>query len=83
MTGTDDPMPKDKSDAAIAFAMDALRRAPKGDRVALEAHLTGVLVIFWGALWGTFGTDYARDFIEAQLRSMEGQADVFTPPRVQ
>jgi hypothetical protein len=68
------------SDAAMPFAMDTLSRIPKAD---LEAHLTAVLVVFWGALWGTFGTEYAREFIEAQLRGMEGASDRFTPPRTQ
>jgi hypothetical protein len=66
---------------AMKFAMDVLQKMPKGD--ALEANLTGTLVVLWGALWGSFGTDYARDFIQAQLAGMEGNADVFTPPRVQ
>jgi hypothetical protein len=79
------PLSDAATDAAFKFAMDAMERIPKGDRETLEAHLTGVLVLFWGALWGTFGTEYARDFIEAQLRSMEsGQSsDRFTPPRMQ
>jgi len=33
--------------------------------------MTCVLTVFWSALWGTFGTEYARGFIEAQLRGME------------
>lgn len=79
----EDPISQVKSDAGIAFAIDALSRAPKGDREIMEAHLTAVLIVFWGALWGSFGTEYARDFIEAQLRGMEGRFDLFTPPRVQ
>lgn len=62
-------------DEAMKFAMDALQRAPKDQ---LEAHFTAVLVVFWGALWGTFGTEYARSFIEAQLRGMEQPGDLFT-----
>ena len=68
------------SESAIRFAMDAMGRIPKPE---LEAHLTSMLIVFWGALWGTFGTVYARDFIEAQLRGMEGERDIFTAPRTQ
>ncbi len=69
-------------DAGIKFAMETLDRMPKGDREALEAHLTGVLILFWGALWGSFGTEYARDFITSQLRGMKPDQprDVFTRP---
>lgn len=44
-----------------------------------------MLIVFWAALWGSFGTEYARDFIEAQLRGMEPDQprEVYTPPRVQ
>ena len=79
------PLSDSATDAAMKFAMDALQRMPTSDRQALEAHITGVLIVFWGALWGSFGTDYARGFIEAQLRGMEPdqQHDVFTPPRMQ
>jgi hypothetical protein len=71
--------------AAMEFAMDAVKRLPKGDPEALEAHITGVLIVFWGALWGSFGTEYARGFIEAQLRGMgpDQSHEVFTPPRLQ
>lgn len=77
------PLSKAAEDAAMKFAFDAINRMPKGDREALEAHITAVLVMFWGALWGTFGTDYARDFIQAQLRGMKPEQphNVFTPPR--
>lgn len=70
-------------EAGMKFAMDALGRVPTGDKEVLEAHITGVLVVFWGALWGSFGTEYARNFIEAQLHGMEPEKshDVFTPPR--
>lgn len=79
------PPSKAAMDAGIKFAMDAMGRMPKDNPEALEAHITGVLIVFWGALWGTLGTEYARDFIEAQLRGMEPEQphNVFTPPRVQ
>lgn len=82
---TIEPISKAATDAAMEFAMDAMKRMPKGNPEALEAHITGVLIVFWGALWGTMGTEYARDFIEAQLRGMEPDVphDVFTPPTVQ
>jgi hypothetical protein len=65
--------------------MDAIGRVQKDNPEALEAHITAVLIVFWGALWGTLGTEYARDFIAAQLRGMEcdKQHDRFTLPRVQ
>lgn len=69
--------------AAMDFAMNVLKRMPNQDRAVFEANLTGTLIVLWGALWGSFGTEYARGFIEAQLRSMEGDADTFTPPRMQ
>lgn len=57
-------------DAGVQFGMNMLRLVPTDDKLAQEAHITGVLVAFMGALWGTFGTEYARGFIEAQLRGM-------------
>lgn len=79
------PLSKAATDAGMTFAMDALKRMPKDNSEALEAHITAVLIVFWGALWGTLGTTYARDFIEAQLRGMQPDQprDIFTPPRVQ
>lgn len=78
---------KDKSamDAGVQFGMQMLKQLPKGDSLVLEAHMTGVLIAFWGALWGTFGTEFARGFIEAQLRGMEPDVphERFTAPRVQ
>lgn len=73
------------NDAAIKFAMDMLKQMPRDDRQALEAYMTGVLIVFWGALWGTFGTEFARGFIEAQLRGMEPdvQHEKFTEPKIQ
>lgn len=76
---------KAKYGVGIEFGIDMVKRLPNdGDRVALEAHITGVLIVFWGALWGTFGTEYAQSFIEAQLKSMEPGTprDRFTPPEV-
>ncbi len=64
-------------DKAIEFAMSVLAQVPRTNQQELEQHLTGVLIVFWAALWGTFGTEYARGFIESQLRDMQtGQ-----PPR--
>lgn len=80
-----EPLSKPAMDAGMKFAMDALSRMPKDGPEALEAHMTGVLIVFWGALWGTFGTEYAKGFIEAQLRGMEPDKShtVFKPPTVQ
>lgn len=65
------------NDTAIKFAMGVLEQMPKADKEQLEDHMTAVLLVFWSALWGTFGTEYAKGFIEAQLRGMEGQADKY------
>ena len=58
-------------DQGVQFGMNMLKLVPTDDKLAQEAHITGVLIAFWGALWGTFGTEFARGFIEAQLRGME------------
>ena len=81
MTATE----KAAMDKGVQFGMNMLKLVPSDDRLAQEAHITGVLVAFMGALWGTFGTEYARGFIEAQLRSMEPDVpnERFTAPRVQ
>lgn len=72
-------------DAGVRYGIEMLKQMPKDDPLTLEAHMTGVLVAFWGALWGTFGTEYARDFIEAQLRGMEPGVphERFVEPTVQ
>ena len=77
-----DPKSKAAFDAGVKYGMATLEQLPKGDRLALEANITGVLIVFWGALWGTFGTEYARGFIEAQLRGMEPdrEHERFTKP---
>lgn len=69
-------------DAGVQFGMNMLKLVPSDDKLAQETHITGVLVAFMGALWGTLGTEYARGFIEAQLRSMEPGApsERFTAP---
>jgi hypothetical protein len=58
------------SDAAIKYALEILKQLPKGSDLEKEAHITAVLIVFWGALWGTYGTKYAKGFIESQLKSM-------------
>ena len=80
-----DDKEKTAMDAGVRYGMDMLKQMPKGDPLTMEAHMTGVLIAFWGALWGTFGTEYARGFIEAQLRSMEPDVphDRFAEPRLQ
>ena len=72
-------------EAGIQYGMQLLKRLPKGERPALEGHITGVLIVFWGALWGSFGTEYARGFIESQLRGMEPdkQHEIYTEPTMQ
>ena len=58
-------------DKGVQFGMNMLKLVPADDPLAREAYITGVLVVFMGAMWGTLGTEYARGFLEAQLRSME------------
>ena len=72
-------------DAGVQFGMGMLKLVPTDDALTREAHITGVLVAFMGAMWGTLGTEYARGFLEAQLRSMEPDVphERFTAPRVQ
>lgn len=72
-------------DAGVKFGMNMLKLVPSDDKLAQEAHITGVLIAFWGALWGTFGTEYARGFIEAQLRGMEPDVphETYVRPSVQ
>ncbi len=76
---------KAKMDQGVQFGMNMLKLVPNDDPVAREAHITGVLVAFMGAMWGTLGTQYARGFLEAQLRSMEPdqEHETFLAPRVQ
>ena len=64
-------------DTAIKFAMGVLEQMPKANKEQMEDHMTAVLLVFWSALWGSFGTEYAKGFIEAQLLGMEGQADKY------
>ena len=80
-----DDKEKAAMNAGLQFGMQMLKQLPKGDRVALEAHITGVLVAFMGVMWGTLGTEYERGFIEAQLRGMEPDKphERFTAPTIQ
>jgi hypothetical protein len=75
---------KAATDAGIKYALQLMRDLPKANNLELEAHMTGVLIVFWGALWGTFGTQYATDFIQAQLHSMETaeRPQTFLPPKL-
>lgn len=75
------PFSEGKTDDAMKFAMDMIQGIPKGDSQTTEAYMTAVLVIFMGALWGTFGTEYARGFIQAQLNSMKGAPEKWIPPK--
>ncbi len=75
------PEQKANSEAATTWAIGVMRSMPKDSPDEFEAHMTAILIVFWGALWGTFGTEFAQGFIEAQLRSMKSSSvDVFTPP---
>ena len=64
--------------AAAKLAISALESIPKGDKEATRIHIEAALIIFWGALWGMAGSEYARGFIEAQLRGMEGKSETWT-----
>ena len=72
-------------DQWLATIPDDADIVPADDPLAREAHITGVLVAFMGAMWGTLGTEYARGFLEAQLQSMEPDVphERYTAPRVQ
>lgn len=69
----------------IEFGLKTLGAIPLGDARAIECHITGVLAVFLGALQGTLGDDYARDFLTAHLNSMNSNAPTmrFTKPTVQ
>lgn len=72
---------KAKMDQGVQFGIAMLKLVPADDPLAREAHITGVLVAFMCAMWCTLGTEYARGFLEAQLRSMETDVphERFTP----
>lgn len=72
----------DATEAGLKYAMQMLEKIPKDN---MQASIEGVLIVFWGALWGTYGTEFARGFIESQLRGMEseGAHERFTKPSVQ
>lgn len=80
-----DEKEKAAMDAGVEYGIQLLKQLPTDDKIAMEAHITGVLIAFWGALWGSFGTEYARGFIEAQLRGMESDqaVEIYTPPTIQ
>lgn len=63
--------------SAIQYAIGLIDQIPKGTPDELEAHLTGVLIVFWSALWGSFGTEYAEGFIKSQLDGMRQQSDTY------
>jgi hypothetical protein len=69
---------EERDEAAMKWAMSLVNQIPKTSKEDKEAHITAVLIVFWGALWGTFGTEFARGFIEAQLRGMDGPHQKFT-----
>ena len=57
-------------DAGVRFGMQMLAVAEGRPPGAGDPH-DGRADRLQGALWGTFGTEYARGFIEEQLRGME------------
>jgi hypothetical protein len=66
-----------KDDAAIQYAIGLIEQIPRGTPDELEAHLTSVLIVFWSALWGSFGTEYAEGFIKSQLDGMRQQSETY------
>lgn len=70
MSNTPKPISEKNEKAAMAYALQTLEQMPKGNPEELEAHLVAMLVLYWGALWGTMGSEYATGFIESQLASM-------------
>lgn len=64
-------------DAAIQYAIGLIDQIPKATPEELEAHLTAVLIVFWSALWGSFGTKFAEEFISAQLAGMKQQSETY------
>lgn len=68
-------------EAGLRYGMKMLEQIPKDN---LQSNIEGVLIVFWGALWGSYGTEYARGFIEGQLLGMkpDGTHGRFTKPSV-
>ncbi len=70
MSNTPKPISEENEKAAMAYALKTLEQMPKTNPEELEAHLVAMLVLYWGALWGTMGSEYATGFIESQLAGM-------------
>lgn len=73
-----------EADDGIQYALQILKQLPKNSDAELEAHVNGMLIVFWAALWGTYGIDYAKGFIESQLKGMNAatQHEPTTSPNV-
>lgn len=54
-----------------------------GIQLMRESISYALLVVLMGALWGSFGTEFATGFIQAQLASMEGETESWQPPTTQ
>lgn len=52
---------------AQAWAFKIIKELPSKDRLDLELHLSVALIALWGAQWGTFGSDYALQFLQSQM----------------
>ena len=37
-------------DAGVQYGMQMLQQMPQGNKLEMESHITGVLIVFWGAL---------------------------------
>ncbi len=70
-------MNQQTDNAAIKYAMGLIEQLPKGSPQELESHLTAVLLVFMSALWGSFGTEFATGFIQAQLDSMKQESETY------
>jgi hypothetical protein len=75
---------KAATDAGVQYALQVMSNLPKSNELELEAHIAGVLIVFWAAMWGTFGKEYANDFIHAQLQSMQddNKIEQFYAPKI-
>lgn len=70
MSNTSNLISEENTKSAMAYAMKTLEQMPKAKPEEMEAHLVAMLVVYWGALWGTMGSEYATGFIESQLAGM-------------
>lgn len=71
-------MNRPHDDTAVRWALGLMDQVPTDSKAAMEAYITAALVVFWAALRGTVGDEFAAGVIEAQLESMKTPGAVFT-----